>query len=196
MDVDIVFKRAVDVDYSEIKQHRGLANVFLAMDGQRSIKTIANEYKYKIDDLIPKIDQIEKMGLIVPMDGAEIESDGSLSKASFDKLPAEFLTGIEDVDKQHQRLVEMLTQLNKVRKAKYAENTQKQETVGLVIVEMIDYTLSHFAFEEALMEDAQYKFYHAHKRIHEVFVGRAGEYKKRFDAKEDIADELYDVLKP
>lgn len=166
----------------------------LAIDGQRSIKTIANEYNYEIDHLISMVDQIEKMGLIVPVDGANIGNDGTLAKASFDTLPAEFHTGIEVVDKQHERLVEMLTRLNKVRKAHYAESTQKREIVGSVIVEMIDYSISHFAFEEALMEDAQYDFFHAHKRIHELFVGRAGEYKIRFDAGEDIVDELYSVL--
>jgi hemerythrin len=89
----------------------------------------------------------------------------------------------------------MVTQLDVVRKLRYQESGQRREAIGSVIAEMIDYTISHFAFEEALMEDAQYEFYHAHKRIHELFVGRAGEYKKRFDADEDIVDELFDVLK-
>jgi hemerythrin len=194
MDAGIVFKRVTDGNYGKIKQHFRLINVLLAIDGQKSIKTIANEYNYEMDHLISMVDQIEKMGLIVPVDGAKIENDGTLAKASFDKLPAEFHTGIEDLDKQHGRLVEMLTHLNKVRKAHDDGSTRKREMVGSVIAEMIDYSISHFAFEEALMEDAQYDFFHAHKRIHELFVNRAGEYKKRFDAGEDIVDELYDVL--
>ena len=44
------------------------------------------------------------------------------------------------------------------------------------------------------MEDAKYKFFKAHKRIHELLIKRAGEYKERWSSGEDIADELYDVL--
>lgn len=194
MDTDIVFKRVLSADYEQIRNNIRLVNVFLTMDGKRSVKTIANEYNYEIDDLISMVDQIERMGLIIPVDGAEIDVHTTPSKASFVKLPAAFHTGIEDVDQQHQRLVEMVTQLDMVRKASYRDSSQKRQAVGNVIAEMIDYTLSHFAFEEALMEDAQYKFFHAHKRIHELFVNRASEYKKRFEADEDIVDELYEVL--
>jgi hemerythrin len=194
MDTNIVFKRVLSADYEQIKSNIRLVNVFLMMDGTRSVKTIASEYNYEIDDLISMVDQIEKMGLIIPVDGAEIKSYIAPSKGSFVKLPAEFHTGIEAVDKQHQRLVEMVTQLNMARKASYGDRSKKRQAVGNVIAEMIDYTLSHFAFEESLMEDAQYKFFHAHKRIHELFVNRASEYKNRFEADEDIVDELYEVL--
>lgn len=194
MDADIVFKRVLSADYERIRNNIRLVNVFLMMDGKRSIKTIADEYDYAIDDLISMVDQIEKMGLIVPVDGAEIENPITPSKGSFVKLPVAFHTGIEAVDKQHERLVEMVTQLDMVRTANYGDRSQRRQAIGNVIAEMIDYTLSHFAFEEALMEDAQYKFFHAHKRIHELFVNRASEYKKRFEADEDIVDELYEVL--
>jgi hemerythrin len=196
MDADIVFKRVIGANYGHIKRDIRLFNAFFAMDGQRSLKTVAREDNYDLDDLISMVDRIEKMGLLVPVDGAEIEQDGATpSKASFVTLPAEFRTGIEAVDKQHQRLVEMVTQLDVASKKYHKNSTRKREAAGEVIAEMIDYTLSHFAFEEALMEDAQYEFFRAHKRIHELFVERAGEYKKRFEAGEDIVDELYDVLK-
>ena len=63
-----------------------------------------------------------------------------------------------------------------------------------VIDELVDYTLSHFAFEEELMEEAGYPFCAAHKRVHEVFGKRVMEYRLRFAAGEDIADELRAML--
>lgn len=82
MDENTVFKRNSSANYSLVRQNPKLIRVFLAIDGQKSIKTIASTNNYEIDDLISMVDQIEKMGLIIPVDGAEI-------------------TGIEAVDEQH-----------------------------------------------------------------------------------------------
>src|SRR5690606_8616603 len=50
------------------------------------------------------------------------------------------------------------------------------------------------AFEEALMEEAGYPFCAAHKRVHEVFIKRVSEYRMRFEAGEDITDDLRNML--
>ncbi|CAD2258235.1 bacteriohemerythrin [Xanthomonas arboricola pv. juglandis] len=97
-------------------------------------------------------------------------------------------TGIEVIDHQHGRIVEMINQL-------HAAHTSLQRlAVAEVIDELIDYTLSHFAFEEELMEEAGYPFSLAHKRVHEVFGKRVGEYRLRFQAGEDVCDELRSML--
>ncbi len=191
---DIVFKRLEGVDYSMIKNDIKMFNIFLSIDGRRSVKTIANEDAYDLEYLFSAIDKMEKMGLLVPIDGADRQVSETTYDTGFCNLPKEFLTGIEAVDNQHQRLVDMVTQLDDMRKTSYQTMDQKQNAVGHVVAEMIDYTISHFAFEESLMEDAQYKFFNAHKRIHELLIKRAGEYKERWMAGEDIVDELYEVL--
>ena len=171
-----------------------LFNIFLSIDGKRSVNVISQEDAYEPEYLFSAIDKMERMGLLVPVDGADSEVYETPYGASLCNLPKEFLTGIEAVDNQHQRLVDMVSQLDELRKTSYPTVEKKHETVGSVVSEMIDYTISHFAFEESLMEDAQYKFYNAHKRIHEMLIKRAGEYKERWISGEDIADELYDVL--
>jgi len=191
---DIVYRRVDGVDYSMIKNDIKIFNIFLSIDGSRSVKRIANEDAYDPDYLFSAIDKLEKMGLLVPCDGAKRQLFDTPEGASFCNLPEEFLTGIEAVDNQHQRLVDMVTQLDDVRKAAYPTMDEKQKAVGNVVVEMIDYTISHFAFEESLQEAAQYQFFNAHQRIHELFVKRAGEYKERWQAGEDIADELFEIL--
>jgi hemerythrin len=191
---NIVFKRVDGVDYSVIKNDLKKFNIFLSVDGARSVNDIAQEDAYDPDYLLLEVDKMEKMGLVIPVDGAEKQESWSEFEEGFCSLPKEFLTGLEAVDHQHQRLVDMVTQLDDVRKASYPTMEKKQQAVGSIVSEMIDYTISHFAFEESLMEDAQYKFYSAHKRIHALLISRAGEYKERWVSGEDIADELYEVL--
>ena len=97
-------------------------------------------------------------------------------------------TGVEVIDHQHMRIVEMLNHLHVTQKS------MERVAVGEVIDELIDYTLSHFAFEEELMEEAGYPFCAAHKRVHEVFTKRVSEYRMRFQAGEDVVDELKSML--
>lgn len=44
------------------------------------------------------------------------------------------------------------------------------------------------------MEDSRYQYFNAHRRIHELLIKRAGEYKEQWLKGEDIVDELYEVL--
>ena len=97
-------------------------------------------------------------------------------------------TGIEVIDRQHMRIVEMINHLD------IAQKSLERSAVAEVIDEMIDYTLSHFAFEEELMEEAGYPFSHAHKRVHEIFAKRVNEYRMRFQAGEDVGDDLRNML--
>ena len=98
-------------------------------------------------------------------------------------------TGIDVIDKQHKRIVEYINKLDDAR------TTHSAEEVHLVLDELVDYTLSHFTFEESLMEEAGYPFINAHKKVHQLFVKRIGEYVQRFKMGEDIADELLNTLK-
>lgn len=97
-------------------------------------------------------------------------------------------TGIQVIDNQHKRIVEMINHLH------HAQQTHDRSELGGVIEELVDYTLSHFAFEETLMEDAGYQFSRAHKKVHELFIKRVSEYRLRFEAGEDIAEELKGML--
>lgn len=97
-------------------------------------------------------------------------------------------TGIMVIDDQHKRIVAMINQLDAAQRA------ASQEQAGEVIDELIDYTVSHFAFEEAMIEEAGYIFTKAHKRVHALFIKRVEDYRERFNRGEDIADELKGML--
>ncbi len=97
-------------------------------------------------------------------------------------------TGIDVIDAQHRRIVDYINQLHDARQ------TGDVVLVGEVIESMVDYTLSHFGFEETLMEDAGYEFVRPHKKVHELFVRRVDQLHQRFKAGEDISGELHAML--
>jgi hemerythrin len=97
-------------------------------------------------------------------------------------------TGINVIDGQHKQIVEYINKLDD------AKVTLNRMVIKKVISDTVDYTVSHFGFEETLIEDAGYEFVRPHKRVHELFVKRVSEYKERFNDGEDVADELHDLL--
>jgi hemerythrin len=98
-------------------------------------------------------------------------------------------TGIEVIDKQHRRIVEYINKLHDV------QETGDLKQIGEVLDELVDYTLSHFTFEESLMEESGYPYIKAHKRVHQLFVKRVNDYLQRFQSGEDITVELLNTLK-
>jgi len=101
---------------------------------------------------------------------------------------ADLDTGIGVIDAQHKRIVEMINQLHE------AQAHHDRALLGGVMEELVDYTISHFAFEETLLEDSGYQFTRAHKKVHELFIKRVSDYRTRFEAGEDVAEELKGLL--
>jgi hemerythrin len=97
-------------------------------------------------------------------------------------------TGIEVIDEQHQRIVSYINQLGD------ATRQHSRASVGKVIDELIDYTVSHFSFEESLQVETGYKNAQTHKAVHELFAKRLGRYVEKHDAGEDVARQLHAML--
>lgn len=97
-------------------------------------------------------------------------------------------TGIPVIDGQHRQIVSYINHLHDARE----KNDRK--AVGEVINDLIDYTLSHFSFEEELMIESGYPFAGPHKRVHDVFVKRVAEYQLRYKSGEDVSGELHALL--
>lgn len=97
-------------------------------------------------------------------------------------------TGIDVIDQHHRRIADYINVLE------VANASGNRNEVGNTLDELVDYTVSHFAFEESLQEEAGYAFCKPHKRVHELFVRRVNEYVERHRAGEDIGAELYKLL--
>jgi len=98
-------------------------------------------------------------------------------------------TGIPVIDAQHKRIVKYINMLG------HANTTSDREEVEEVLSELTDYTLSHFTFEEGLMEESGYACIAAHKKVHQSFVHTIANYIKRFRTGEDVTTELLTTLK-
>ena len=101
---------------------------------------------------------------------------------------ADLETGIAPIDLQHRQIVTFINQLYE------AQIGGDRQAIGDVIDGLVEYTLSHFAFEETLMEDAGYEFLRPHKKVHELFVRRVAEFQSRFKAGEDVAQAMHELL--
>ena len=97
-------------------------------------------------------------------------------------------TGIEVIDRQHRKIVDYINQLER------ASQQHDRAIVGRVLAELVDYTLSHFAFEESLQNQARFKFAKIHKSLHDMFARDVADYQARHQAGEDVAAQISDML--
>ncbi len=98
-------------------------------------------------------------------------------------------TGIAVIDTQHRRIVDLINELDS------AHETGDIGVTNHVLGELVNYTLSHFSFEEELQEKANYPFFKAHKRVHEIFTKRVAEFQQRAANGENVAPEVLAMLK-
>lgn len=97
--------------------------------------------------------------------------------------------GIEVIDQQHRRIVEYINQLDDAR-----SNNYSREEIGFLVNELVDYTISHFGFEESLQEEAGYPFLKAHQKVHELFTKRVADFQTRYNNGEDVTKGLNSLL--
>ncbi len=97
--------------------------------------------------------------------------------------------GIEVIDQQHRRIVEYINQLDDAR-----SNGMSNDEISWLLNELVDYTISHFGFEESLQEEAKYPFLTSHKKVHELFTKRIADFQKRVEQGEDVIKALNSLL--
>ena len=93
-------------------------------------------------------------------------------------------TGIGVIDAQHQRLLGIINQLRAAR------GRDDRQVVSEALDNLVDYTLFHFAFEETMLEQANYALTEDHRRLHAAFVVRVEDQLARFRAGQDVSEEL------
>lgn len=98
-------------------------------------------------------------------------------------------TGVNVIDSQHQQIVEYINRL-------YAAiNLRDRDGILVVLEEVVNYTSSHFSFEEEMMKVAGYPYYAAHCQVHRSFEQRVQGYRERVERGEDIAKQLLSDLR-
>lgn len=95
------------------------------------------------------------------------------------------------IDADHKHLIELLNRLHYMAMA-----GDEREAIGAVLGELVEYTLAHFAREEALMRAAGYPGLAAHARMHEALRAQAAHFRSRFarDPRGFDVDRFYSFL--
>ena len=103
----------------------------------------------------------------------------------------ELSVGIEEIDTQHQVLVDLLNQIHEAIQQRHgAEVTQD------IVLKLDEYTRVHFAVEESLMRILHYPDYERHKEEHDQLIARlAGLHAKLDEGKGALGFELAQLLK-
>ncbi|MCF6355944.1 MAG: bacteriohemerythrin [Candidatus Polarisedimenticolaceae bacterium] len=96
--------------------------------------------------------------------------------------------GIDVIDGQHRRIVDYINELN----VAHLENDR--DKVLEVLTGLVDYTLTHFIFEEELMEKAGYPLSDAHKKVHKTFVAHINKFVEQHNSGKDITRRLMSML--
>ena len=99
----------------------------------------------------------------------------------------EYNTGIDVIDDQHKRILDYINEIDDV-----SVKTDRAR-IRQILDNIIDYTQSHFTFEESLQEEAGYKYRVPHKRVHDLFIKKIENYRDRFEEGHSIESELNDV---
>jgi len=103
----------------------------------------------------------------------------------------EYSLGIETIDNQHKKLLGMINALSDLR-----VTDDLREVSMKVINDMKEYTIYHFKTEEEYFEKFNYEDKDAHKKIHDAFVAKIGDFADELSKTpdEDIIQFTYKLL--
>ena len=72
---------------------------------------------------------------------------------------------IAEIDAQHKRLLTLINDLDDA-----LHSNQQQVAIGKILKELLDYTQTHFAYEEELLNKYSYPAYDGHKAEHDALA--------------------------
>ena len=86
------------------------------------------------------------------------------------EMKPEYYTGIEAIDKEHERLFELAQETHELLNDNLL--LDKTENLNYLISELINYTKIHFSHEETYLEQIRYGQIEAHKKQHREFENK------------------------
>lgn len=99
--------------------------------------------------------------------------------------------GLREIDKQHERLVSLINQLHKNMKLKLGNKKAAD-----ILNELVEYTVTHFGYEEKIMKEYKYEDSAEHTRKHAELIAKVGDFQKQFNqGSAMLTMDLMDFLK-
>ena len=103
---------------------------------------------------------------------------------------SELDVGVAELNRQHQRLIDIANELYRLSRQGNNEYAMRR-----VMDSLINYTATHFRYEEMLMERYGYPDLAAHQEKHARLVEKVMGFKHRIDRGELLVDELMDFIR-
>lgn len=115
-------------------------------------------------------------------------------KANFAVWKDEYSVGIDVLDDDHRKLLNLINKFQTAVQYKTGEDFEKE-----ALTEVIAYTKYHFEREEKMMEEAGYDDLEAHKKLHQTMITKIDEFMLEYEkqghtALEEVADYLQSWL--
>ena len=103
-----------------------------------------------------------------------------------------YFVGIEQVDREHEKLFELA---GKIYDCIAVDIVMPMSQIKSAIIELIDYTRTHFANEEALMEAKGYPGLDQHRELHAYLLSRIKDFERSVKRGEQVTPvDAYDFL--
>jgi hemerythrin len=83
---------------------------------------------------------------------------------------------VAEIDKQHQKLVGMINDLNDAMRER-----QGKDALGKIITGLMNYAVTHFSTEERYFDQFGYPETVSHKKEHSKFAQQVSTFKTKFD---------------
>lgn len=105
-----------------------------------------------------------------------------IASKQFVEWKDDYSVGIDSIDQQHKKLLSLINQLQTA--VDYSTGEQfEQEALD----ELVDYTKTHFSYEEGLMRDNDYPDFEPHKAQHEKMFNKVSEVLAEYEKDHDTA---------
>ena len=98
---------------------------------------------------------------------------------------------IKEIDAEHKKLIDMINELHSAM-----GSGKGREAMGTILTGLVDYTKTHFAYEEKLFQQHAYPGYLAHKGQHDALTKQVVEVMTKFKSGQSVVTvEVMNFLK-
>jgi len=105
-----------------------------------------------------------------------------MASKQFVEWKDDYSVGIDSIDQQHKKLLNLINQLQTAVDYSTGEQFERE-----ALDELVDYTKTHFTYEEGLMEQNDYPDFEPHKLQHKQMIKKVEEVLAEYDKDHDTA---------
>ena len=101
-----------------------------------------------------------------------------------------YSVGVSQMDSEHQRLIDIINNLYTAMRS-----GRSKDAIGTILDELVDYTKTHFAHEERLMQESGFTGIDEQKRAHEALISQVLEIQGKYRSGTALGQEVMNFLK-